>query len=197
ETGEVYKVKMTFIFIDGLINKEYVSEYAIQSVISQEELKSFSLEGFKSSLIDVIAKEALATVDVAEENLIDNLVNRILSGDTVILIDTSDKALVMDTKGWDTRGVDEPETEAVVRGPRDGFTETAKINMTLVRRRIKDPKLKMKMEEIGVRSKTTLVIMYIEDIVDKSLLDKVYERLDNIDIDAVIDSSVLENLLED
>ena len=197
EVGQVYKVKMTFIFIDGLIDKNYLSEYAIQSIISQEELKSFTLEGFKSSLLDVISKEALATISIKEEYRIENLVNLILSGDTVILLDNIDKSIVLDTKGWASRGIGEPTTETVVRGPRDGFNESAKVNMTLVRRRIKDPKLKIKMHQVGRRSRTTVAIMYIEDIVDKSLVAEIRERINSVDIDAVLDSSILENLIED
>lgn len=197
EVGQVYKVKITFIFIDGLIDKSYLSEYAIQSIISQEELKSFTLEGFKSSLIDIISKETLATVDMREEYKVQDIVDSILSGDTIILIDQVDKCLKLDTKGWAARGIGEPQTETVIRGPRDGFTESAKVNMTLVRRRIKDSNLKIKMEEVGRRSKTTLALMYIEDIVDKSLVEEVEKRIKAIDIDAVLDSSILENLIED
>ena len=197
EVGDIKKVKLVFIFIDGLIDKSYVSEYAIGTLISQEELKSFTIEGFKSSLINTIAKKSLATVDIKEEFHMDKIIDGILSGDTVILIENQDRALIFDTKGWPARSIDEPQTEAVIRGPRDGFTESVKVNTTLVRRRIKDSNFKMKMHKVGRRTKTTVVIMYMEDIVDKDLLNEVNERINAIDIDAVVDSSILENLIED
>lgn len=197
EVGDVFRVKMTLVFIDGLVNKEYMAEHAIYSLFIEEEIKSFSLQGFKSSLIDVIAKEILTTIDIKEEFRIENILNAVLSGDTVILIDNVDKCLIFDTKGWESRGVSQPETETVIRGPRDGFTESVKVNMTLVRRRIKDTNLKIKMQKVGRRSQTSLAIMYMDDIVDKSLLQEVNERLRSIDIDAVLDSSILENLIED
>lgn len=197
EVGDVFRVKMTLVFIDGLVNKEYMAEHAIYSLFIEEEIRSFSLQGFKSSLIDVIAKETLTTIDVKEEFLIENILNAVLSGDTVILIDNVDKCLIFDTKGWESRGVSQPETETVIRGPRDGFTESVKVNMTLVRRRIKDTNLKIKMQKVGRRSQTSLAIMYMEDIVDKSLVTEVNERLKSIDIDAILDSSILENLIED
>jgi len=197
EVGDIFKVKMTFIFIDGLVSKEYIAEHAIYSLFIEEEIKSFSLNGFKTSLIDIISKETLSTVDIKEEYRIENIVDAILSGDTVILIENIDKGLVFDTKGWPARGVSEPQTETVIRGPRDGFTESVKVNMTLVRRRIKDVNLKIKMKKVGRRSKTSVAIMYIDDIVDKSLVQEVNERLNSIDIDAVLDSSILENLIED
>lgn len=197
EVGDVFRVKMTLIFIDGLVNKEYMAEHAIYSLFIEEEIKSFSLQGFKSSLIDVIAKEILTTIDIKEEFRIENILNAVLSGDTVILIDNVDKCLVFDTKGWESRGVSQPETETVIRGPRDGFNESVKVNMTLVRRRIKDTNLKIKMQKVGRRSMTSVAVMYMEDIVDKSLVTEVNERLKSIDIDAILDSSILENLIED
>ena len=197
EVGDVFRVKMTLVFIDGLIDKQYISEYAIQSIITEEEIKSFTLQGFKSSLIDVIAEEVLATVDIKEESHIERIVDGILSGDTVILIDKIDKCLIFDTKSPPSRGVNQPETETLIRGPRDGFNESVKINMTLVRRRIRDTNLKIKMRKIGRRSQTSIAIMYMEDIVDKSLVQEVNERLNSIDIDAILDSSILENLIED
>ena len=197
EVGDVYRVKMTLVFIDGLINKEYIAEHAIFSLFREEELKSFSLQGFKSSLIEIIAKEVLTTIDIKEEFISENVIDAILSGDTVILINNVDKCLIFDTKGWAARGIGEPETETVIRGPRDGFTESVKINMTLVRRRIKDHNLKIKMQKVGRRSKTDVAVMYMEDIVDKALVQEVNERLKSVDIDAILDSSILENLIED
>lgn len=197
ELGDVYRVKMGLIYIDGLVSKEYIAEHAIYSLFIEEEIKKFSLQGFKSSLIDVISKEILSTIDIKEEFHMDNIINAVLSGDTIILIDKVDKCLIFDSKGWASRSVAEPQTEAVIRGPRDGFVESVKVNMSLVRRRIKDPNLKIKMHKVGRRSKTGVAVMYMEDIVDKSLLQQVNERLKSVDIDAILDSSMLENLIED
>ena len=114
-----------------------------------------------------------------------------------MFLNKTNKALILSSRGWPTRGVGEPETETVVRGPRDGFSETLKINVTLVRRRIRDPKLKIKNIQIGRRSKTDISIMYIEDIVSGEILKEVNRRLDAVDIDGILDSSMLEFLIED
>lgn len=197
EIGDIYRVKIALIFIDGLISKEYIAEQAICSLLAKEEIRSFSLQGFKTSLIEVISKEALTTIDIKEEFRMERVVNSVLSGDTVILIDKVDKCLIFDSKGWPVRGIIEPETETVIRGPRDGFTESVKVNMTLIRRRIKDTNLKIKMQKVGRRSQTDIAVMYMDDIVDKTLVKEVNERLREVDIDAILDSSMLENLIED
>lgn len=197
EVGEVYRVKMAILFIDGLVNKANISEYAIGSLFGEEELKSFSLKGFNSSLIDVISKEALYVPEIREEFHMEEIINALLSGDTVLLIDNVDRAIIIGERDWPTRGIGEPETETVIRGPRDGFTETLKTNTSLIRRRIKDTNLKIKITQVGRRSKTDIAVMYMDDIVDKTLVQQVNERLGSIDIDAIFDSSMLENLIED
>lgn len=197
EVGEIYKVKMVMLFIDGLTNKDHISEYAIASLFQEEEIKKFSLNGFKSSLLEIISKETIYSAEIKEEVHMEKVIDAILSGDTVLLIDKVDSALIIGARGWPMRGIQEPATETVVRGPRDGFTETLKVNTSLVRRRIKDTNLKITIQQVGRRSKTDVAIMYIDDIVDKSLVQKVNERIRAIDIDAIEDSSMLENLIED
>lgn len=197
EIGEIVKVKMAVIYIDGLIDKSFLSEYGVGFLVQEEELKSFTEKGYQTSILDVIKKEVLATSEIQEEEEWDIIIRFILSGDTLLLVDNSSKSLIIGTRGAPSRGIDEPETEAVIRGPREGFTEVAKFNTTLIRRRIRDPNLKVKVHSMGRRSKTDVFVMYMEDIVDKKLLDEVNNRLDNVDIDGIMDSSVLEYLIED
>ena len=87
--------------------------------------------------------------------------------------------------------------EMVIRGPGDGFNETLRVNTALVRRRIRDPKFKIKQMQIGKRSKTDIAVLYIEGITNKEILKMVKERLDQIQIDAVLGSSYIEQLIED
>ncbi len=191
------KKQICFAFIDGLIDKQLISEYAIQLLLAMDESGNLDMSKFKSNLLDTIAKETIAVVEVDEKSQIDEIVDSILCGDTILLVDGIAQALALSSRGWSTRGIGEPETETVVRGPRDGFGETIKINTVLVRRRIRDPKLKVKNLQIGRRSKTDIAVMYIEDIVNNELLKEVFERLNKIDIDAILDSAMLEQLIED
>ncbi|MBU5427950.1 spore germination protein [Tissierella pigra] len=197
EVGDVYRVKMAIVYIDGLVNKDHISEYTIGALLSEEEVKNFSLQGFKSKLTDIIYKEVLYSSELSEEHHMDKIIDIILSGDTVLFIDGMEQAIIIGSKGWATRGISEPETETVVRGPREGFTEVLKINTTLIRRRIRDTNLKITMQKVGRRSKTDVAVIYMDDIVDKGVLQEVNERIRSIDIDAIQDSSMLENLIED
>ncbi|MFA7534178.1 MAG: spore germination protein, partial [Tissierellaceae bacterium] len=196
EMGEGYKVKIAVIYIDGLIDKNHVSEYTI-GFLNSEGSGSFSPIGYGKDILDYISKEVLANAEVQEEKNMQNIVDAILSGDTVLMADNTDKALIIGSRGWVFRSIEEPETEAVIRGPREGFTEVLKFNTTMIRRRIKDTNLKIVVKAIGKRSKTGVALLYMEDIVDKTFLQEVNKRLMSIDIDSISDSSSLEFLIED
>ena len=103
EIGEVLRVKMAIVYIDGLINKEFISEYAIGSLIKEEELKSFTLQGYKTTILEVIKEEVLATSEIEEESQWDNIIKLILSGDTLLLIDNAEKAIIIGSRSSPTR----------------------------------------------------------------------------------------------
>ena len=189
------KTRAAIIFIDGLVDKIVISEFAIESLLNTEDLKS-NLGNIKANIAENASLQHLAIHDVKEEEDLNKVIDFILAGETILLIDGSNKALILSTRAWPARGVEEPQTETVVKGPRDGFTETIRFNTALVRRRIRDPKLKIKTLKVGRRSKTDVAIMYIEDIVNEKLLKKVFKRIESIDIDAVGESTTLEFLIE-
>lgn len=197
EVGDINRVKMAAIYIDGLADKDHISKFTIGYLFAEEELKKFTLKGFQNSLLEIVSKEVIANTEVKEEYKMEKIVNAILSGDTVLLIDNIDRCLIIGSRGWPSRSIGEPETETVIRGPREGFTEVLKVNTTLVRRRIKDTNLKIEVKQIGRRSKTDVAILYMDDIVNKAILIELKERLNKINIDSIADSSVLESFIED
>lgn len=197
EAGDVPRVKMATIFIDGLGSKEFVSDFVIRSLLREKKLQPATIKGVKTSIIDAVVKYGVSSADMSEEDDFEEIINAILIGDTVLLMDNSEKAIVLDTKSFPARSVDEPTTESLIRGPREGFVEALRTNVALVRRRIRDTGLNIDMYKIGRRSKTSVAVIYIEDIVNPKLLKEVKKRLDKIDIDAISDSSSLEFLIED
>ncbi len=196
EFGQNQKIKMTIVYVDGMTNKEAVSEYAVDTLMGNLDLTELEKNPDKE-LQGAIAKTSISILEVKSVLTIEDAVDKILSGETILLIDTCSKGIMLSSRGWPMRGISEPATETVLRGARDGFNETMKVNLTLIRRRIRDPKLKIKYIQIGNRSKTDVAVIYIEDIVNKKVLDAVQKRLNNIDIDAVLESSYIEELIED
>jgi spore germination protein KA len=148
-------------------------------------------------LANVILQETLYHGDVSREEKMDDALRAILAGNTVILIDGVKEALVIGTRSIEKRGIEQPATEQVIRGPREGFIETLSTNLALIRYRLQSSELRVKMRDIGRRTKSKVAICYMEDITDPELLKELERRLDPIDIDGVLDSGYLEQFIED
>ncbi|QKS71032.1 spore germination protein [Paenalkalicoccus suaedae] len=115
----------------------------------------------------------------------DTIIKQVLSGLVVILIDGESEALIIDARRYPGRGPEEPDTERVVRGSRDGFTENIIENTALTRRRIRDENLRNVMVQVGRRSKTDICVAYIEGVADQNSVDIVFKELEQIDIDGL------------
>lgn len=180
--------KAAVVYIDGMADKLLVDNFVLESVM----LKSERVENVMQ------IKDNLLTVsDMKEQMKLSEAVNSMLSGETLMFIEGIPSVFIIATRSWPARGVSEPSGETVIRGGRDGFTETIRFNTALIRRRIRDTRLKLKPKSLGARSKTDVAIIYIEDIVNKDVLQNVMDRIDNINIDAVLDSGYIEQLIED
>ena len=125
------------------------------------------------------------------------LIDEVLKGNTAILIDGMAKAMIVSSKNLPGRGVSEAEIEVSVRGSKESFTESFRVNTVLIRRRIRDTRLKSRQMTIGVRSKTDVALMYMEDLVRPEMLKQVIRKLESFKIDAILDSSYLESLTEE
>lgn len=128
---------------------------------------------------------------------LDTLYHAILSGDTCILLNGASEAIAAGTASAKDRNISEPASQAVLRGPREGFTETLRTNTALVRRKIKNPNLWMETRQLGDVTKTDIAIMYIKGIADDKTVNEVRLRLDRIRIDSILESGYVEELIQD
>ncbi len=166
-----------FYFIDGFC-KDEVMEKIMEFLygIQKGDLPNTPHDFLKSNLpygeIDLITNE-------------NDLIQRLLSGVSVLIIDGYDKFFALDYRTYPARGVDEPEKDKVMRGSRDGFVETVVFNTALIRRRIRSPKLVMEMNTVGKSSRTDIVIAYMSDRVDENMLQDIKNRIAKIDVEAL------------
>lgn len=196
EGGITKKLKMLLFYVDGMTTKEAISEYAIEKLLMHLDLTK--IRNIPNAQIhDEIAKSNIAVSEIQILTTIQECIDKVLSGETVLLLENCSKGIMLSSRGWPMRGVQEPSAETLIRGARDGFNETMKVNISLIRRRIRDPKLKVKYSQVGKRSKTDIAVMYIEDLVNNTVLETVEKRISNIEIDAVLESSYIEEMIED
>ncbi|MDF2592281.1 MAG: spore gernimation protein [Clostridia bacterium] len=181
------------VYLDGMVNAEIVNENIIQPILHNDLSEDIESD----NLLEELKKKVIVSNQVTVETEINKMVSSIICGDTLFLLGGYDKALVISSKGWQTRSISEPESTRVVRGPREGFTESIMINLSLVRRKIKNPDLKFKFKEIGERTHTKTCICYIEDLALESILSELEQRLDKIKIDGVFDSGYIQELIKD
>ena len=132
-----------------------------------------------------ISKKLIPYVEVDLGKTWDQLVQSLLSGQFLILIDGYDTGLLIDSRTYPARDVSEPEKEKSLRGSKDGFVETIIFNTALIRRRIRSPLLRMEMMNAGTISKTDIAICYMDDRVDHKLLCQIKNRIQNIHVEAL------------
>ena len=153
----------------------------------------------KDSCIEDIRHYMNAKIGYAQVSLTedwDEIVKNILSGPSVLLIDGFEQAIIMDVRTYPARGIDEPDTEKVTRGSRDGFVETMLFNTNLIRRRIRSPRLTFEVKSVGTESKTDVAIAYVKGSVNEELLDTLRKKLDSLEVTSLtMGTKSLEELL--
>ncbi len=187
--------KALIIYIDGLTDRDTQNFAVLQPlmVLGPNE----AVNG-KDPII--IAYEKLVPGQQIDKTAnLKDVIDGVLDGTTVLLIDGSDQALVIETKGWEHRGVDRPNNEPVVRGPQESFVENFRANTASVRRYVKDPKLITEIFRVGRRSRTQVALMYIKDIANPKLVEEVKFRIQSVaeTVDYIPETGILEEYLED
>ncbi len=120
----------------------------------------------------------------------------LLAGNGLLFLEGDDQAYKISSKGYPGLGVSKAESEKVMRGSKEGFTESEKLNVALIRKRIRDPRMKVEEQQIGTRSHTMTALVYMEDLVYPDLLQTIKERMEAYEIDGILDSGMLEQLTE-
>jgi stage V sporulation protein AF len=145
--------------------------------VDEETVSHHTLEAFIEKLIPHI--------QVKSYKKMSEIVGQVLMGGTAFFIEGETAAIAIDVKSYPVRSIAEPDLERVVRGSRDGFVETLLLNVTLVRRRIRDERFKLEIMQIGKRTKTDVCIGYINDIADADLVQAVKDKIKNVEIDGL------------
>lgn len=174
-------------FVDGMAKTEEVHE-AMRALMI--------LEGGES-IIDNISEKVLPVSQLQKADNYGDLLLSILGGDTGLIVDCNNQALLLGIRGMEKRSINEPETESVVRGPKEGFVENIRTNTSMIRRKLKTPHLKMKPMIIGRESNTNVIVTYLDDLANPKIVEEVIGRLEKIDIDAVLESGYLEEFIQD
>lgn len=169
---------MAVVYCNGMTNDE-ILVFILKELVNLERCQLGS-QPYKT-----LFQKYFVHIQVESVQTIEGAVDAVLVGQTVFFIDGYEEAIVVDTRKYPSRTPEEPDTERVVRGSRDGFTESLVMNGALTRRRLRDENLRIEMQQVGTRSKTDIGIVYISDIADLGLVDLIKSKLKEIKIDGL------------
>lgn len=185
---ELTEQNITVLYIINLCDKKYITDSILTplSIQRKTDINKNSINGI------------LASLPLAECKTVVDIKEKLLSGNAVIIgkNQSGDYCYAADAKSEDGRSISEPESESVVRGPRQGFVENAMVNLTLLRKIIKSSRLKVINMKLGTKTSTDIKIVYYEGIANKKVLDKLIQKLSDISIDSCVDSGDLELRLQ-
>ncbi|MEW6696090.1 MAG: spore germination protein [Bacillota bacterium] len=185
--------KAFILFMEGMSDKAAINNFILQPMMLFSNFNE-CVDGY---LLDHVQKRVLIGNQVTVHDSFEQIIGGVNYGSTAVFIEGCDKALLVETKGWNTRSVDRPVNEVVVRGSQEAFGETLRTNTALIRKHLRTSKLTTELLKIGTLTHSDVAVMYIRGIANKQLVDEVKRRVQSIKVDGIIDSGILEQYIED
>jgi stage V sporulation protein AF len=188
---KILKKDIQLYYVNGLCDTQYIIEI-METLLQINEHERLSTHLFQ------IIENNLVHQSVTKVKTLDEVVDQVLSGLMVVVVEGESEAFAIDVRSYPGRQPQEPDTEKVVRGARDGFVENIVVNTALTRRRIRDERLRFEIIKVGERSKTDIAIAYIDDVADSDLVSIIKKEINNIKVDGLTmaDKAIEEFLLK-
>lgn len=180
-------------YMEDSVDKKLLNEDIIKPLLNSVMIKKLN----PSNILDILIKDVITSGDIKKTENIKDAIQGIIDGYALLLIDKVSECLLLNVLELKTRSIEEPPSESLIRGPREGFTESININISMIRRKIKTSELKFKFIELGTKSKTKIAVSYIESVALAPIVNEVFTRLQNINMDGIIDSNYIEELISD
>lgn len=189
-------VRAVLLFMEGLSDKQVINGNIMEPLmLLSHELRLRPEQG--PLAVDLVEQRLLTGHQVSRKYDLASVAEAVLAGDTVLLLEGAAAALVVETKDPPARSVSDPKAEQVIWGPHDAFTEAWRVNVALVRRRLKDPRLVTEILTVGTVSRTYVGMMYIDTIAPPKLVAEVKRRVEAVKVDVVNGSGTLQPYIDD
>lgn len=185
--------KCFLVFYEGMIDTVVVNDYVIRSLMEEPYIEDIE----PKSLAREISERFIVHAQVNMTDLIDTVAEEVNFGGCALFIDGLNQALTLDVRKWEHRGIDKPENEQSIYGPQEAFAEMLRTNTILIRKILKTEKLIAEGVKVGDVSKTRGVMLYIDDIANKELVNEVRNRLNGISADYIISIEEISQFIEE
>ena len=202
------------IYIDGMVDTKIINDFVLEPLMLRNKANSY--DGNETRVVSEAISNNITVRKVKKFDLVDYIYNSLVPqnavkkkksfndilpdinmGNCLLFVDTIDTAFSIDAKGFKQRGVDSPKNETVIRGAQEAFTEAIRTNTSMIRRFVNNENLVIESLSVGKVTKTKCAVCYMKDIANDDLVAEVKYRLNNLDIDTIISSGQLEQLIED
>lgn len=185
-------LEANIIYVNGLTNKDVIDRDILKPLMlyAKENLTQVQ------NICDYLTKRYISMSDNEITANFTMIVEYLRRGKTAILINGVREVIIVDTTGGVYRGISEPANETAAKGPRDGFVENLEVNISLIRRKVKDKNLAIEYLKVGRRSQTDIALVYIDNIVDKAVLQELEKRIKAIDVDIITSEGILDQYIE-
>lgn len=188
----LFERKAAVIYLESAADTDEIEKRILTPLLSRTEA---ALQG--RNPIDVIRLELVTSRSGKVVGSFGEIIEKVLSGSTILLVDGETQGLSFETSGFEVRQVAEPTIEHVIRGPKESFVESSTVNRSLIRKQLKDQNLIAEILTIGERTAHEVTVMYINDLANPDIVAEVKRRIQNIRVDAVLALPVLEQLIEE
>lgn len=183
--------KYRIYYSEGMVNTSKLEDSVMRPLIQSKE----RLE--PNDPIESLVKRVLTAMEMQITGQWEEIIDAVAYGDAVMFLPNCDQAVILPAKKFELRAVAEPDSEKILSGPREGFNECLLVNLTLLRRKLRTQDLKLKYYTFGRRTQTKACVCYLDSIVNKKILKLLDERLGKIDIDGVLDTNYISELIRD
>lgn len=184
-------LKGCIFFVENMIDTTVINEHILKPILESKVLLD------DVDYITYLSTGVIQSSTLKCSTTVEDLVDAIVSGNTALIIDGCSQYIIISTKGWKVRAIEEPNSEKVLRGPKEGFTESLSTNLSLIRRKIRTKDLKFHYITVGERTRTKVCICYIEGLIHEEILNNILDKIGNIYIDGIVDVKYIEEFIDD
>ncbi len=181
--------RAALFYLDGMVDMKMLQNNVISSLHDRAANETVTIQILNESVLD--AGEVTTVLSL------EDAVEQILSGGLLIILDGMAEGSMISLPGWEERSISESKSQSTIKGPQDSFTETLRTNTTLIRRRIKDSRVRITTVKVGSKTKTDIAIMYLHGITNEEMVQQTITRLNSIKLDGVLDGQYLEECLRE
>lgn len=191
------ETKGLLVYFDGLVNKDEIEYHILRPLLLSIDMMESKDDLQGQDIFQEVKNRIISPAELKAIKTWDEFCHHVGSGDSALLIDGYEDAVVAGTRSWQTRSISSPDNEVVIFGPKEGFNETLRFNTAQIRRRIKSSNFKIERFVLGRVTKTDVIMCYIKNIAPEPLIEEIKKRINEIDIDGVLDTNYIKEFIVD